>query len=91
MGLIGAGHNKEDEVFETLMEDHEMTGIRKHHVFGESVFDMMSFTYKMASVENLSILAGAVDKAKEHNDKLALELEEAKLVSLLGSKVRVLE
>lgn len=88
MGLIGAGHNKEDEIFETLMEDHEMQGIRKHHIFGESVFDMMSFTYKMASVENLSILAGEIDKAE---DKTSLQSEEAKLVSLLGSKVRVLE
>ena len=65
MGLVGAGHNKEDEVFETLMEDHEIPGIRKHHIFGESVFDMMSFTYKMASVENLSILAGVIDKADD--------------------------
>ena len=88
MGLIGAGHNKEDEVVETLQEDHEITGIRKHNIFGESVFDMMCFTYKMASVENLSILAGEIDRAE---DKLSLQLEEAKLVSLLGSKVKVLE
>jgi len=67
MGLIGAGHNKEDEIFDTLMEDHEITGIRKHHIFGESVFDMMSFTYKMASVENLSILAGVIDKASKED------------------------
>lgn len=87
MGLINAGHGKEDEIFENLMEDHEITGIRKHHIYGESIFDMMSMTYKMASVENLSILGGVIDKAE---DKTSLQMEEAKLVSLLGSKVRVL-
>jgi len=90
MGLIGAGHNKEDEIFDTLIEDHEMAGIRKHHIFGESIFDMMSFTYKMASVENLSILRGHIDGADDAT-KLSLQAEEAKLVSLLGSKVKVLE
>ena len=42
MNIINAGHAKEDELFETLMEEHEISGIRKHHVFGDSVLDMMS-------------------------------------------------
>lgn len=88
MSIVNAGHGKEDDVFDTLIEDHEMTGIRKHHIFGESIFDMMSFTYKMASVENLSILEGAIDKAE---DKSALEQCRDKLVPLLGSKVDALE
>lgn len=88
MNIINAGHAKEDEIFDTLIEDHEVTGIRKHHVFGDSVLDMMSFTYKMASVENLSILANAIEKAE---DPYALEQCQVKLVALLGSKVNALE
>lgn len=42
MNIINAGHAKEDELYETLIEDHEMTGIRKHNVFGDSIFDMMA-------------------------------------------------
>ena len=61
MNIINAGHAKEDELYETLIEDHDLTGIRKHNVFGDSIFDMMAQTYKMASVENLSILAGAIE------------------------------
>ena len=61
MNIINAGHAKEDEIYDTLIDDHEISGIRKHNVFGSSVFDMMAFTYKMASVENLSILAGAIE------------------------------
>lgn len=88
MGIVVAGHNKEDEICDTLMEDHGITGIRKHHIFGDSVMDMLSWTYKMASVENLSVLKGAIEKA---DDPHALEQAEAKLVALLGSKVEALE
>lgn len=88
MGIVVAGHNKEDEIFDTLMEEHEIAGIRKHHIFGDSVLDMMSWTYKMASVENLSILKGAIEKA---DDSFSLEQAEVKLVALLGSKVYALE
>lgn len=88
MNIINAGHAKEDELFESLMEDHELLGIRKHHVFGDSVLDMMSFTYKLASVENLSILKGAIANSE---DSHALEQIEVKLVALLGSKTLALE
>ena len=90
MNIINAGHGKEDELFETLIEDHELAGIRKHNVFGDSVLDTMSFTYKMASIENLSIVNGAIEKADD-NDKQALEQIQVKLVALLGSKVMALE
>jgi hypothetical protein len=60
MNIINAGHAKEDEICESLIDDHEVAGIRKHNVFGDSIFDMMSQTYKMASVENLSIVNGAI-------------------------------
>lgn len=49
----------------------------------------MSFTYKMASVENLSILSGAIDSATDNKEAL-LQIE-AKLAALLGSKVKALE
>lgn len=88
MNIINAGHAKEDEYFQTLMEDYEISGIRKHHIFGDSVLDMMSSTYKMASVENLSILDGAIENAE---DKHGLEQIQVKLVALLGSKVQALE
>ena len=70
MNIINAGHAKEDELFETLVEEHGVVGIRKHHIHGDSVLDMMSFTYKLASVENLSILKGAIEHAE---DKHALQ------------------
>ena len=89
MNIINAGHAKEDEIYETLMDDHEVAGIRKHNVFGDSIFDMMSQTYKMASVENLSIVAGAINSMPEKKD--ALEQIEVKLMALLGSKVKALE
>ena len=69
MNIINAGHAKEDELFESLMEDHELTGIRKHHVFGDSVLDAMSATYKMASIENLAILNGVIDNETEESKK----------------------
>jgi len=90
MNIINAGHAKEDDLFETLIEDHELAGIRKHHVFGDSVLDAMSFTYKMASIENLSIVNGAIEKADE-SDKSNLEQIQVKLVALLGSKIYALE
>ena len=43
----------------------------------------------MASVENLSIVNGALESATDKKD--ALEQIEVKLVSLLGSKVKALE
>ena len=89
MNIINAGHAKEAEIYDTLIDDHEITGIRKHNIFGNSVFDMMAFTYKMASVENLSILAGAIEKADDKKE--ALEQSEVKLYALLGSKVKALE
>jgi len=42
MNIINAGHAKEDEIYETLMDDLEVAGIRKHNIFGDSIFDMMS-------------------------------------------------
>jgi hypothetical protein len=42
MNIINAGHAKEDELYESLIDDHEIAGIRKHNVFGDSIFDMMS-------------------------------------------------
>ena len=89
MNIINAGHAKEDEIFETLMEDYQMDGIRKHNVFGDSIFDVIGFTYKMASVENLGILAAAIHNAED--GKEALQELEAKLAALLGSKVLALE
>lgn len=56
MNIINAGHAKEDDLVGTMMEEHGVNGVRKHNVFGDSLMDMMSFTYKLASVENLSIL-----------------------------------
>lgn len=88
MGLIAAGHGKEDEIFDTLIEENEIPGIRKHNVFGDSILDMASFTYKMASVENLSILQNAIENAE---DKFSLEQAQVKLLALLGTKVAVLE
>lgn len=88
MGIVVAGHNKEDEIVDSLLEDHGISGFRKHHIFGDSVLDMMSWTYKMASVENLSVLKGAIEKA---DDPFTLEQTEVKLVALLGSKVNALE
>ena len=72
MNIINAGHAKEDELFESLMEDFELTGIRKHHVFGDSVLDAMSFTYKMASIENLAILNGVIENEEEGSRKVDL-------------------
>lgn len=89
MNVINAGHAKEDDIFETLIEEYQMIGIRKHNVFGDSLFDVVGFTYKMASVENLGILAAAIHNAEE--GKEALEAIEAKLAALLGSKVLALE
>ena len=89
MNIINAGHAKEDEIYDSLIDDHELTGIRKHNIFGGSIFDMMAFTYKMASVENLSILAGAIENATENKEEL--EQFEVKLYALLGSKVKALE
>lgn len=89
MNIINAGHAKEDEIYETLMDDLEVAGIRKHNIFGDSIFDMMSQTYKMASVENLSIVNGAIHSMPEKKD--ALEQIEVKLMALLGSKVKALE
>jgi len=70
MNIINAGHAKEDELYESLIDDYEIAGVRKHNVFGDSIFDMMSQTFKMASVENLSILAGAIEEATDKKDAL---------------------
>lgn len=90
MNIINAGHAKEDELFETLIEENQLNGIRKHHVFGDSILDTMSFTYKMASIENLSIVNSAIEKADD-SDKSNLEQIQVKLVALLGSKIEALE
>jgi len=57
--IIQAVHSQEDEIYESLIEDNEIDGIRKHGS-GLSIFDQLGLTDGLATIENLSILEGSV-------------------------------
>lgn len=86
--VVNAIHAKEDEQYDTLMEEHKLAGIRKHHAFGDSVFDLLSFGKGQATVENLGHLEKALEKDPGNHSLIQCQKY---LVALLGVKVDTLE
>ena len=82
--IIQAVHSKEDEIYESLIGDYEINGIRKHGA-GSSIFDQLGLTSGLSTIENLSILEAAIA-----NDS-GLQKYAEQLISLLGVKVSAME
>lgn len=84
--IIEATHSKEDEIYESLIEEYELTGVRKHG-YGESIFDIVGLTRGLATIENLSILEGNIENGGDHG----LQKCHDQLLALLKVKVSALE
>jgi hypothetical protein len=66
LNIVEATHSKENEIYDSLIEDYEIDGIRKHES-GQSIFDVISLNQGFSTTENLSILEGAIDKETDPN------------------------
>lgn len=71
-----------------MIDELEITMVSKHEDYNSSLFRMASSLEGMASVDNLLALDAAIKKAE---DKKPLEDAQAKLVALLGAKIKAME
>lgn len=85
--VLQAAEAKEDDVYESLVEDHELEGIRMHES-GLSLSGLLAWARGGTTVENLNVLSKALPK---HADSAALTAHQTKLHALLGVKAQVLE
>jgi hypothetical protein len=63
--IVQAIQTKEDEVYETLIDEYEVSSVSKHDDYNSSLFRMASTLEGMASVDNLLALDVAVGKADD--------------------------
>jgi len=63
--IVQAIQTKEDEVYEGLIDEYEVSSIYKHEDYNSSLFRMASTLEGMASVDNLLALDVAMGKAAD--------------------------
>ena len=88
--VIQAIQTKEDDVYETLIDEFELTSIKSHEDYGNSLINSMLKFEGMASVENLVALDAAIGKCAAE-DKSRLEELKTQLTALLAVKAQAMD
>lgn len=85
--VLQAAQAKEDDIYESLREDHELSAIRMHDVYGASLADLVAWAKGGVTVDNLAVLSRAIP---DHDDATALTAHQVKLQALLSVKASAL-
>lgn len=80
--LVESIKNRENKIYETLINNHGLDHLKLHGQFGGSLFDVLSYASSGATVENLNHLATAIECGAE------VQSEFNELAALLGAKAQ---
>ncbi len=85
--IIDGIHNKEDDIFEQLVQDHELVGIQKYSDTGLNIKNLVKLNKGPITIENLKIIESSLSKA---SDKSSLENLRNQIVALAQVKLNAL-